>query len=145
MAIDSFDGMYRRLSNFSVSPIEYEGVLYPGVEWAFAAAKTLNVEQRKLIAKCSTPGETKRMGRHVTLRPNWTNGVRDQVMLDLLRLKFAIPEYKDFLLSTGDTELIEGNTWNDTYWGCVRVNGQWVGSNQLGKLLMKVREELKAA
>ena len=38
-----------------------------------------------------------------------------------------------------DEELIEGNWWGDTYWGV--CNG--VGENHLGKLLMKIREELK--
>ena len=33
---------------------------------------------------------------------------------------------------------IEGNTWNDTFWGV--CNGQ--GQNWLGKILMLVRSEL---
>ena len=46
--------------------------------------------------------------------------------------------------TTGDAELIEGNTWHDNYWGvcsCSKCNGR--GKNRLGKLLMKVREELR--
>jgi len=35
--------------------------------------------------------------------------------------------------------LIEGNTWGDTYWGVCRGRG----SNNLGKLLMKIREVLR--
>ena len=41
-------------------------------------------------------------------------------------------------------ELIEGNNWHDVFWGkcsCPRCNGG--GQNHLGKILMKVREELK--
>ena len=43
------------------------------------------------------------------------------------------------LLGTGDTYLEEGNTWNDTFWGV--CNG--VGENNLGRILMEVREELR--
>ena len=42
-------------------------------------------------------------------------------------------------MATGDAELVEGNTWNDTYWGV--CNG--VGHNHLGKILMQVRQELQ--
>jgi hypothetical protein len=49
------------------------------------------------------------------------------------------------LLATGDAELFEGNTWGNRTWGCVQVNGQWVGKNQLGKLLMQVRTALQIA
>ena len=34
----------------------------------------------------------------------------------------------------------EGNDWNDTFWG--QCDG--VGLNHLGKLLMRVREEIRA-
>ncbi|MCY8564311.1 NADAR family protein [Bacillus sonorensis] len=45
------------------------------------------------------------------------------------------------LLQTGESILIEGNTWGDKIWGV--CNG--VGENKLGKILMKVRNELKEA
>jgi predicted NAD-dependent protein-ADP-ribosyltransferase YbiA (DUF1768 family) len=45
----------------------------------------------------------------------------------------------DKLIATGDTELIEGNNWRDYFWGM--CNGK--GKNNLGKILMKVREELR--
>ncbi len=61
-------------------------------------------------------------------------------MLDLLRIKFTIPTLRERLLATGDQTLIEGNTWGDTYWGVCRG----VGLNNLGTLLMQVREECRA-
>ena len=48
-------------------------------------------------------------------------------------------DLKEKLLATGDAELIEGNTWNDTYWGVCRGKGK----NHLGKIIMEVREALK--
>ena len=40
--IGEFDGKFRFLSNFYPSPIFYDGILYPTVEHAFQAAKTVN-------------------------------------------------------------------------------------------------------
>ena len=48
---------------------------------------------------------------------------------------------KALLLATGDAELQEGNTWNDTFWGVSSKTGK--GKNTLGKILMKVRGELQ--
>ena len=45
------------------------------------------------------------------------------------------------LIGTGDAYLEEGNTWHDTCWGVDAKTG--TGQNHLGKILMKVREELK--
>jgi hypothetical protein len=42
------------------------------------------------------------------------------------------------LISTGDTQLIEENTWGDTFWGV--CNG--IGKNMLGIILMDVRRAL---
>ena len=60
-------------------------------------------------------------------------------MKDLLFLKFSEEPLKNKLLETGDSELIEGNVWGDTFWGI--CNGQ--GSNMLGVLLTYVRHCLK--
>ena len=45
------------------------------------------------------------------------------------------------LIETGNAELLEGNTWGDTHFGVCSKTG--VGENVLGKILMRVREELK--
>jgi len=61
-------------------------------------------------------------------------------MEELLFIKFGgkEPLLTRALIATGDTELIEGNDWEDTFWGV--CNG--MGENNLGKLLMKVRQSL---
>ena len=56
-------------------------------------------------------------------------------MTDLCRIKFSDPHLRSLLLATGDAELIEGNWWHDQFWGV--CNG--VGQNQLGKILMAIR------
>ena len=142
--IDSFNRDYAFLSNFYESPIEFEGIKYPTVEHYFQAMKTLNLSERKNIADAPTPGKAKQFGRSVWLRADWEN-VKDDVMLAGLRLKFQIPELRTELLNTGDAELIEGNFWHDNTWGdcvCDKCLDK-PGENRLGKLLMKVREEIR--
>jgi len=73
-----------------------------------------------------------------TARPDWTE-VKLNEMEFVLQQKFSHPELLAMLLATGDMELIEYNDWDDTYWGV--CNG--VGENNLGKLLMRIREEAK--
>jgi len=136
--INSFDGEYRFLSNFYSYKIEYEGLTYPSTENAFQAAKTLDQEERKLFTDI-TPGHAKRLGKKVSLRPDWEE-VKLVVMYDLLWQKFQDPELRKWLLVTSPLQLIEGNTWGDTFWGVCDGAGQ----NWLGYLLMKVRKNIES-
>jgi ribA/ribD-fused uncharacterized protein len=137
--IDAFTGPYFFLSNFAESPVEFEGALYPTVEHAFAAAKTLDPTERELIRLAERPGEAKRLGRQVALRPGWDD-LRVEVMRGLLARKFAPgSELAARLLATGDAQLVEGNTWGDRFWGVCRGQGR----NQLGQLLMELRDQLR--
>lgn len=144
MIIDKFENEYAFLSNFYPSPIQERGINYATVEHYFQAQKTTVPFERHAIAAAATPGRAKQEGRRITLRKNWEE-IKEQVMLDGLRLKFAIPELAEKLLATGEAELVEGTTWHDNIWGncscpeCENIPGQ----NKLGKLLMLVREELK--
>lgn len=137
--IKFFEGKYAFLSNFYESPFEYEGVVYPTNEHFFQAMKTLDLEERKKIAAAKTPGKAKRLGRKVSLRPDWEE-VKVGVMSLGLSLKFAIPELREALLATGDAELEEGNTWHDNIWGvCCCNECRCKGKNLLGNLLMTRR------
>lgn len=137
--ITRFTGRYRFLSNFWRCDIMLDGVIYPSVEHAYQAAKTVNLEERRKIRDCDSPGDAKRLGRTVSIRRDW-DYIRLSVMRELLTYKFKHhPTLAEALKSTGDAELIEGNTWGDTYWGV--CNGK--GDNNLGKLLMEIRAELE--
>ena len=142
--IDCFDGHWAFLSNFYWNEIEFEGITYPTNEHFFQAMKTLDINERHAIANCRTPGQAKRMGRRVALRPDW-EVVKESVMLEGLCLKFADEQLADWLLETGDEELVEGTTWHDNEWGncscpkCAHIEGK----NKLGRLLMIVRDMIK--
>lgn len=140
--ITSFTEEYRFLSNFWPSPIISWGYLWPTVEHAFQAAKTNDLTAAMRIREASTPGQAKRLGRQVSMRPGW-DGLKRDVMHDLVELKFALPELAIQLQVTGDQELVEGNHWHDNIWGncvcdrCVNI----VGQNWLGQILMQVRKD----
>ena len=137
--INRFEGKYDFLSNFHSSPIELFMLTFPTVEHAYQASKCTDPLEILSVLKCPTPGKAKRMGQKVKIKCQWEH-IKLDVMLDLLRRKFRDPDLKKKLIETGDEELVEGNNWNDTYWGVC----DGVGQNHLGKLLMQVREEVKS-
>lgn len=137
--IDSFREEYYFLSNFYHVDVEYDGIVYKNTEAAFQAQKVLD-DNEKLLFSDLYPREAKKLGRRVKLRKDW-NDVKDNYMYEICKAKFTQHEdLAEKLLETGDEELVEGNAWNDTYWGV--CNGK--GKNQLGKTLMRIREELRS-
>lgn len=138
VTIDKFRGMYFFLSNFYPCKMMHDGIEYPTAEHAYQAAKTFNKVVRVQIADMKTAREAKRRGLSLPLRKDWEE-VKVFIMEEILRRKFSDDrKLKQQLVSTGDATLVEGNDHNDTFWGV--CNG--VGDNQLGLLLMKIRNEL---
>ena len=136
--INSFRGEYWWLSNFWPCQVYLDGDSYNSVEAAYVAAKTVIPELRQQIQRIKRPGDVKRFGRTLPLRSDWEQ-VKVPIMLYLLQQKFVKgSELGDKLIATKPHEIVEGNTWGDTFWGVSR--GQ--GLNTLGKLLMQVRDEI---
>ncbi len=136
--IAGFRKEYRWLSNFFPSIIEYEGEIYNTVEHAYQAAKTNNKKVREIIRGASTPTDAKSFGRMVPLREDW-HEVKLEIMYKLIRLKFQVPDLRQRLLNTGSSIITEDNHWGDTFWGVCKGSGH----NHLGKIIMRVRDELK--
>ena len=142
-AVTAFDGEFEFLSNFYRHEMAVDGVVYPTVEHAFQALKTDDAVERDRVRETKSAYMAKRAGRQVSMREGWETE-RFDVMERLLRVKFADPGLAARLLSTGNRPLVEGNTWRDTTWGCVKdKEGNWKGQNRLGTALMLVREELR--
>ena len=134
--INSFKGEYRFLSNFYERPFWVGNRRWASAEHAYQAAKSLLVSDWDAIQRCRTPGQAKRMGQKISLRPDWET-IKLAAMEEIVQAKFD--QYEDLklkLIMTNPVELIEGNQWGDTYWGVCKGNGQ----NHLGKILMKIRE-----
>lgn len=142
--IDKFEGKYYFLSNFYSCKFYYDGILYNNSEAAFQAQKNDSIAIRYLYSDAN-PSVAKKMGRNCVLRSDWEK-VKDKIMYEVVKAKFEQNEdLKKLLLSTKDEQLVEGTTWHDNYWGnctcdrCASIKGK----NQLGKTLMKIREEFK--
>lgn len=136
--IKHFRGEHDFLSNFYPAWTMFEGRLYPSSEAAFQAAKTKDTAQRKKFEKMK-PAESKEAGRLLVLRADWED-VKIEVMRAIVLDKFTRnADLREKLLATGDARLIEGNWWNDKFWGVC----QGVGLNWLGKILEETREVLK--
>ena len=137
--INGFSGEYRWLSNFWMAPITFADWTFPSSEHAYQAAKSENPREWQYIAGLRTAGQAKRAGRDVTLRNDW-NTVRLEVMEHIQRAKYYQHQnLRDLLIATGDLKIIEKNTWGDTFWGVCNYQGE----NHLGKIIMKIREELR--
>lgn len=138
--IKEFQGEYRWLSNFAPVSIELNKLIYPSVEHAYMSAKSNDISWKKFCADGrNTPGTVKKKSRSVKLIDGWDNK-KLSIMKDCIRQKFNQEPYKSKLIETGDLYIQEGNMWNDVFFGvCLKTNK---GENHLGKLIMKVREEL---
>lgn len=135
--IDRFVGDFAFLSNFHPSTIVVDGHFYKSVEHAYQALKTTDPESQRIVREAKTPGDAKKLGRGVSLRDDWDE-VKIDVMRHLVRLKFENPLLRPMLIATAPAKLIEGNHWNDKFWGVCRGEGQ----NWLGRILMEVRAEI---
>lgn len=136
--IDVFGGRYFFLSNFFTAPVTWEGRTYQNNEAAFQSAKCIKDSQRDKFTQLD-PSRAKRAGRNVLLRQDWED-IKEQVMYEVCFAKFTQnPDLGKKLVETGDAILVEGNDWNDRVWGMVKG----VGQNKLGKILMRIREEIK--
>lgn len=134
----SFRGERWFLSNFYPAPV----FGYPTVEHAFVASKTLDPAWRAKVKACASPGQAKRLGRTIPLRPDWDLR-KLEIMRALLVEKFRDPELRAKLLATTGA-LQELNTWHDNYWGtCTCDRCQNMGQNHLGRLLTQIRTELR--
>lgn len=138
--IDRFRGTYSFLSNFSTYKVFYMGDTYYSAEAAYQGAKAATDLQRMKMVRVKRPDFARRIGRNMKpIRADWEN-VKLRVMYDIVKAKFLQNEkLQAKLLATRDRMLIEGNDWGDTFWGM--VDGE--GENNLGKILMRVREEIK--
>ena len=167
LPVDSFRYKYACFSNFSNHKVNYKGLTYENSEAAFQAQK-FEDENVKQLFKSLDPSKVKALGRSKviflntegeyyknklpsdigqrsnkftkhTMRSDWDK-IRVEEMYQIVKNKYEQnSDIKEVLLSTGERELIEGNTWGDRFWGQVDKTGL----NYLGRILMQIRYELR--
>ena len=141
--IASFRGDYEFLSNFYPCEIimgfgpEQSTFIFQNAEAAFQAHKSPIYEDLSKFENI-TGAQAKKLGRNVNLREDW-NDVKVDIMRHVVLEKFIQnPDLAVKLMGTGTRKLVEGNDWNDTFWGVC----DGVGENHLGNILMEVRDML---
>ena len=133
-----FRDEYAFLSNDFPAGTVYEGVAYPCAASAFLASKCGDPADRQAIAKMRPDKARQKYGMKQG-SPAWTER-RIPIMESIVRLKFLQhPDLADRLIATGSRKLINGGK-KDPFWGFNLIT--WEGENRLGRILMKLREEL---
>lgn len=141
--IRGFQKEFRFLSNFWPVPIIYytknlTRLIFPTVEHFYQARKTMDISIQSKISNLPTPGEAKRFAKTIKQSQSFPND-KVGIMWEGVWQKFSsYPNLKEKLIATGNAEIIEENTWGDTFWGV--CNG--TGKNMLGNILMDIREKL---
>lgn len=134
--IKGFSGEFRFLSNFYPCKFVIDGVIYPSSEHYYMCQKTDDPYKKSLILESTLPSRAKRIGRTLTLRPDWDEKHRNPAMLKGLIGKFSSEHMLNKLNSTMGAYLEETNHWGDTYWGVCHGEGK----NMLGRMLMFIRD-----
>ena len=134
---------YREFSNFANYPIEIDGRLWPTSEHYYQAQKFADPGRQERIRQLPKAAAAKRYASKykAEIRPDW-HAVKDAVMERALRAKFTQHESLRALLLGSGEEPIEEDSARDYYWG---TGADGTGQNKLGRMLMQLRAELRAA
>lgn len=137
-AINQFKGDYTFLGNRFPCRFNWRGLAYGSAEAAFQSSKCVGESERKVFASCSADTAAQK-GKDLVSYTGWEEEQLD-IMESILQAKFGQnPAMMKKLADTGKSILINGNSKHETYWGVDLYS--WEGENNLGKLLMKIREK----
>lgn len=142
-----FSGEYAFLSNMAPCVIHHDGYIFQSTECAYQAAKFNDPTIKQMFVEIDNGRKAKVLARKLvqasdvdTLSVDQWNSMRVRLMYDINYQKYTTREdLMEKLMATGTTPLIEGNTWNDQFWG-VDVRSR-KGLNTLGGILMAIRNQ----
>lgn len=129
------------LASYSDYGFFKDGVFWKTVEHYYQAHKFENREVVEMIINAETPKIASKIGRNrsYAIKENWEE-IKVDIMFDAVLAKFVFhPDLAKKLMDTGNEEIIE-ETVKENFWGC---GPQKNGKNMYGKILCKVRDELK--
>lgn len=142
--INFLENRFMDLSPLSAHRIEIWGEVFATAEHAYQASRITPGPERDTIKNAASPMDAWREGQ------KWKNDPRLQVpgfdkeatMEEIFRAKMAQhPDIINILRESGEALLIK-QIDTDGYWGTGKDGS---GENRMGKLWMKLREELKKA
>lgn len=143
---------YGWLGNMYASPIKFNGKIWKTSEALFQALRFDDEEIRELIRNEKSP-----MGAKMRAKANKNKmKVLPMSYEDLENMKMVVrqkfeqnPVLKSKLKITGEHEIIENignrNGERHLFWGMKKVNGEWIGQNNMGQILMEIRSEILKA
>lgn len=141
---EAFGGLSNMAPGFS---LKVNGILIRTSEALYQACRFPRMpDVQRLIIEQKSPMTAKMKSKpyRAQSRPDWER-VRVKVMTWCLRVKLAQnwSAFGGLLLSTGELPIVEEST-KDDFWGAKAVEDNKLrGNNVLGRLLMKLREDLR--
>lgn len=140
--INFIESRYHYLSPFSAHRIEIWGEVFPTAEHAYQASRIIPGPERDIVKSAPSPMDAWREGqKYYKQRNDLAVPGFDKlaVMEEIFRAKLAQhPDIADILRESADAELRK--VWpTDYFWG---TGADGSGENQMGKLWMKLRDEL---
>jgi len=143
------------LGNWYKSTIIYDNKKFFSSEQLFMYLKAICFNDEYIaieILNCKTSRESKNLGRQIKNFDNkiWEQKRENAMYIACLEKFKQNYDQREFLLSTEDKILVEGNKV-DNIWAVglhfddplIEDEKNWLGLNLLGKSLMEVREHLK--
>ncbi len=125
--------------------IELPEMECPSTEHAYMAWKTIDLDTRQKMLRMEA-GDAKEFSHQEGFpkRPDFSDKGRISIMYSVNAQKFSDrhPVLLQQLLDTGEMTLIEGNTWDDTFFGVDLTLGY--GYNFLGRIQMDIRQRRRA-
>ncbi len=141
LPINIVESTYAYLSPFSAHRVEIWGEVFPTVEHAYQAARLKAGPERDEIKGAGSPKEAWRLAQKYKKQAELMRADfdKDAVMEELFRAKIAQhQDIVDILRESRGHEL-QKVIDTDSYWG---TGADGTGENRMGKLWMKLREEL---
>ncbi len=152
--IERFEGDYEFLSNMFV--VEPNGIVIvenrkrirlPSSEYIYASSRLKLDQDREYVRDAPSGRKARDRARHLIDTGHPATYEDDEGRVALMRqaidAKFFVgSKMASMLLATENALLVEGNDWDDNFWGCSPPDNP-EGLNNLGIILMERRQELK--
>ena len=140
-----YEREFYTFSNFSSFQVEWRGRLWPTSEHAYQAAHFFETspELVEQIFNAKSAHVAYRLAKDNALKvvKNWDD-IKIDIMLDICRHKLQQHDYvREKLLLSNDVLMVEDSPV-DSFWGW---GPDRKGRNELGKVWMKLRQELRTA
>ena len=140
---------YGWLGNMSPFPIEYEGVVWRTTEALFQALRFSDPTIKEEIRLQKSPMAAKMIAKKnrelFVVSPMSEEDLSNMRMCINLKLD-QHPSLKEELVATGTSLIFEdvtsrGSRGSNLFWGAMVNDGKLIGSNELGKIWMSIRDK----